>query len=271
MEFELKSRYDIGDLLDIVRILRLPGGCPWDAEQTHESIRASFIEETYEVLEAIDCGDTKLLREELGDVLLQVVLHTQMEQEKGAFNFTDVCDELCKKLVYRHPHVFASEEEMSAEQVLDNWEALKNAEKDRKTVQDCLSSVPPALPALMRSAKAQKRAAPFGFEYADALSALRELKAEIEELESAMAAEQGVQHELGDVLFSAVNVARLASVDAEQALSETTRRFSDRVIAVEKMAGERGKTLKQLSDEERDEMWKSVKAQMAQAQPSDMA
>ena len=194
MEFRRKERYTAQDLVRIVALLRDPAdGCPWDKEQTHQSIRSNFIEETYEVLEAIDLADAHLLEEELGDVLLQVALHCQMEAEKDVFDFDAVCDGICKKLIYRHPHVFGDTVAETTDQVLATWEALKNAEKARTTAKSRLESVPAAFPALMRAAKVQKRAGAYGFAYPDAAAALADLESELAELKAAMASGEGVE------------------------------------------------------------------------------
>ena len=158
VDFQYKDSYDVNDLVEIVRILRSPGGCPWDAEQTHESIRRDFLEETYEVAEAIDEGSTEHLKEELGDVLLQVALHTRMEEEQGNFNLNDVADGVCKKLIYRHPHVFGDVSVSGTGEVLTNWDALKRKEKHQATHTDALNSVARSLPALWRAEKVQKKA-----------------------------------------------------------------------------------------------------------------
>ena len=148
-----KETYDFEDLRDVMRVLRAPGGCPWDMEQDHKSIRENFIEETYEVVEAIDTDNLDLMREELGDVLMQVVFHTQMEEEAGTFSMEDVTTEVCKKLIYRHPHVFSDTVADTSAEVLVNWEKLKNKEKSRETVTDTLCSVPKQYPALLRAQK----------------------------------------------------------------------------------------------------------------------
>ena len=186
MGFTPKERYDAQDLIRIVAQLRAPQGCPWDREQTHASIRMNFIEETYEAVDAIDQNDAHLLCEELGDVLLQVALHSQMEAEKGTFSFDDVCDGICKKLIYRHPHVFGESSAATTGQALANWEALKNAEKGRATAKDRLESVPRSFPALMRAAKLQKRAGAYGFAYQKPEDALNDVKDEMAELEQAL-------------------------------------------------------------------------------------
>ena len=156
--FKFKDSYGIQDLAEIVRILRAPGGCPWDREQTHKTIRRDFLEETYEVIEAINKNDTELLKEELGDVLLQVVFHSQIETEKGSFDLNDVADGICKKMIERHPHVFGTAVAENSEQVLENWDAIKKRTKNQKSQTDSMLSVPREFPALMRADKVQKKA-----------------------------------------------------------------------------------------------------------------
>lgn len=260
MEYLRKERYGINDLIDIVRILREPGGCPWDQEQDHQSIRNNLIEETYEVAEAIDLADSQLLCEELGDLLLQIILHTRMEEENGVFTFDDVCDGICQKLIYRHPHVFGAQQQLSSGQVLHNWEALKNKEKGRQTAADRLDSVPASLPAAMRAAKTQKRAADFGFCYGSAREALADLQAEVAELAQAMEQNSGEAEEAGDVLFSAVNVARMLKLDAEEALGASTAKFATRVKRAEQFAEQDGLELAKASAEMLDAYWKKAKA-----------
>lgn len=262
VEFTQKERYAAADLLQIVALLRAPGGCPWDREQTHESIRMNFIEETYEAVEAIDQKDPHLLCEELGDILLQVALHCQMEAEAGSFDFDEVCDGICKKLIYRHPHVFGDTVAATTGEVLRNWNALKNKEKGRDTAKADLESVPACLPALMRAAKVQKRAAGYGFAYKDIDAALADLESEVAELRAAIASGENLPGEAGDVLFSAVNVARMAKVDAEEALGRTTARFTARVAECERLAAEKGRPLKQLDAGELDTLWHTAKANL---------
>lgn len=262
MDFTYKPKYDVHDLVRIVELLRAPGGCPWDREQTHASIRKNLIEETYEVADAIDQADAHLLCEELGDLLLQIMLHSQMEAEEGHFTFDDVCDGICQKLIYRHPHVFkAGEEAIDTQQVLRNWESLKNTEKGRDTAASRLDSVPASLPALMRTEKVQKRAAAFGFAYTGAEAAMQDLYGEVDELQTAIRQGEGEVEEVGDVLFSAVNVARFVGADAEESLTESCNKFANRVKRCEQMAIAAGKTLKSATPEELDALWKAAKAE----------
>lgn len=165
MNFTEKENYNFNDLVEIVKILRAPDGCPWDREQTHKSIRSNFIEETYEAVEAIDTDDLDLLKEELGDVLLQVALHAEIESEQGTFDINDVCDGICKKLIIRHPHVFGDVNADTTEKVLKNWDAIKMKTKSQKTQTQAILSVSKALPSLMRSTKIQQKAAKVGFDW----------------------------------------------------------------------------------------------------------
>lgn len=186
MDFIRKEHYNVYDLVEIVKILRAPGGCPWDMEQDHHSIRRDFIEETYEAVEAIDNDDTELLKEELGDVLLQVVFHTEIEAEKNSFNIDDVADGVCKKMIIRHPHVFSNAEADTTEQVLKNWDSIKMQTKSQKSQAEVLQSISKALPSLMRSQKIQQKAAKVGFDWENVDGAISKLKEEVAELEEAV-------------------------------------------------------------------------------------
>ena len=262
VDFILKDCYNIQDLVDIIRVLRAPGGCPWDAKQTHESIKKNLIEETYEVIEAINKDDKALLCEELGDLMMQIVLHSQMETEAGVFNFNDVADGVCKKLVERHPHVFGEVTVNSVEDVLTNWDAIKKKTKGQKTTADSMFSVPRELPALMRATKLQKKAADIGFDWPDVSGALDKLEEEIAELRAAIANNDkaNVNEELGDILFSAVNVSRFVKVDAEESLTAASDKFLARFTQVEELANERNIDMMNSSLEELDALWGEVKA-----------
>lgn len=259
--FNFKDNYNVYDLVDIIKILRGEGGCPWDMVQTHESIRKDFIEETYEVIEAINKQNTDMLREELGDVLMQVVFHTQIETEKGVFNIDDVADEICKKMIIRHPHVFGDVNADSVDDVLTNWDAIKRSTKGQKSTSEAIDSIPRELPALMRAAKVQHKASKAGFDWTDVSGALDRLFEEINELKQAI--DSGIQadigDELGDVLFSAVNVSRFVDVEAEEALTNATDKFVGRFKTVEKLAAERGIDMKTSSLKALDELWDEAK------------
>ena len=260
-EFEIKNRYDICDLLEIIKVLRAPGGCPWDAEQTHTSIKKNFIEETYEVVEAINKNNSDMLREELGDVLLQIVMHTEMEREQGGFCFEDVVDEVVKKLVARHPHVFGDVVAENSSQALESWNEAKSRLKGEKNKTQSMQSVPRELPALMRAQKVQHKASKAGFDWQSADGAFDKLYEEINELKIAM--NQGdsslIEDEFGDVLFSCVNIARFINVDSEEALTKSTDKFISRFSSVEQMAKEKGIDMKSSSLQVLDELWDNAK------------
>ena len=259
VDFQYKDSYGVKDLEEIVRILRAPGGCPWDAEQTHQSIRRNFLEEAYEAVEAIDEGSPEHLEEELGDVLLQVVMHARMEQEAGRFDLDGVADGICKKLIYRHPHVFGDVAVSGTGEVLSNWEALKRKEKGQATNTDALEAVARALPALWRAEKVQKKARTAGFDWPDVSGALDKLSEELEELKTAAAEGTNVAEELGDLLFSAVNAARFLKVDPEDALNGATDKFIGRFRKVEAQAAAQGKAMEDMGLEELDALWERAK------------
>lgn len=254
-----KEKYDVMDLVRIVTLLRRPGGCPWDREQTHESIRKNLIEETYEVIEAIDKKDLKLLREELGDLLLQVVFHAEMEAEAGHFTFDDVAGDICRKLIHRHPHVFGEVRAENSDRVLENWEAIKNEEKHRDTVTDKLMAVPRQLPALMRAAKVGKKSGVLDFPDTD--SALLKVREETGEAAEAIAGKDAgaVEEEVGDLLFAAANLARKASVDPEEALTRATDKYIRRFSILEVICLKERKEMALCSPEELDFIWEEAK------------
>ena len=229
INFTRKPRYGYEDLLEIIRLLRSPEGCPWDRVQTHQSIRRGMLEEAYEAAEAIDTDNAALLKEELGDVLMQVVFHAAMEEERGRFTFEDVCRNVCEKLVFRHPNIFASSAAENAG--INGWDALKNKEKGRTTLADELATVPATLPALMRAQKLQKRAAGYGLGQQDAAAAQHRLEAAVQAF--AKAEEAAKQEAAGQLLFAAVNAVRLAGVDAEEALTFASKRFAQQCLEQE--------------------------------------
>ena len=253
------EKYTFDDLCQIVTILRSNVGCPWDKEQTHKSLRKDFIEETYEVIEAIDTEDPKLLREELGDVLLQIVFHADIEHEEGRFDIDDVANDISAKLIHRHPHVFGELKLDNSEDVLANWDKIKGVEKQRNTLTDKLRSIPPMLPALMRAQKVGKKASFFDFPTVeDVYAKLNEEIAEVKE-----AAENGdkdaVMEEMGDLLLTVTSLARKLGVDSEQALFNATNKFLDRFEKVENAVLEQGKSVENMTMTELDEVWDSIK------------
>lgn len=259
VKFETKETYTVEDLRRLVAVLRHPGGCPWDGEQTHESIRRNFIEEAYEVAEAIDEKNPDHLKEELGDVLLQVLFHASIEEDAGRFDLDDVADGICKKLIFRHPHVFGEVSVSGTGEVLSNWEELKRKEKGQATNTDALEAVARSLPALWRAEKVQKKAKKAGFDWPDVSGALDKLSEELEELKIAVAEGTNVEEELGDLLFSAVNVSRFVKVDTEEALNGATDKFIGRFRKVEEEAARQGRALEGMSLAELDKLWEHAK------------
>ena len=261
VDFKFKDSYNFYDLVEIVKLLRLPGGCPWDREQTHQSIRNNFLEETYEVCEAIDNNDADLLKEELGDVLLQVVLHARMESEKDVFDINDVSNDICQKLIIRHPHVFGGEHADSADRVLDRWDEIKMQTKHQQTYSQAIEEICKALPSLVYARKVQKKASKAGYDFAKAEDALKKVYEEADELKTEIMANNNDRafDELGDLLFAAVNVSRFIKCDAEEALQKATRRFIKRFKACEEIALNRGESLNDLSLSELDSLWEEVK------------
>lgn len=262
VEYQQKDHYSISDLLDIVRLLRSEGGCPWDKEQTHKSIKSDFIEETCEVIEAIDLDDKALLREELGDVLLQVVFHCRIEEETNTFTFNDVCDEICKKLIIRHPHVFGDVTANTTDQVLKNWDAIKMETKGQERYTDTLTSVAKSLPALMRAQKVGKRAMRAGMDFRCAEDAVACIGNEKAELDAAIANgdKANIEEEIGDLLFSCVNAARHLGVDAELALKSATEKFIKRFSVTEDLTAGEKLDMKELPIEELDIYWNKAKS-----------
>ncbi len=258
-DFGVKKKYNFDDFVEIIQILRAPGGCPWDAEQTHQSLRKNFIEETYEVIDTIDSGDSVGMCEELGDVMLQVLMHAQIAAEDKSFDVNDVIDGICKKLVYRHPHVFKDTQVSSSEEVLSNWDALKKVEKHQKSETEVLQSVTKALPALMRAQKVQHKAAKTGMDFDGFDSAKDKLYEEIGELERARAERSNIEEEYGDLLFAAVNLSRFLHIEAEDALTCATNKFIDRFARVEALAQANGKDMREMSPEELDKLWNLAK------------
>ena len=259
INFVRKPQYGYEDLLEIIRLLRSEDGCPWDKAQTHQSIRRGLLEEAYEAAEAIDNDDPVLLKEELGDVLMKVVFHADIESDAGRFTIDDVCDGVVKKLLFRHPHVFGSQREDSPESVLVSWDKLKRQEKGQKTVADSMDSVARSLPGLWRAEKLQNKAASAGFEWPDVQGALDKLEEEVAELRRAVEEDGDVPEELGDVLFAAVKVGRFCACDPEDAVNGTCEKFIRRFRAVENGAAAQGREVSQLSLEEMTALWNEAK------------
>ena len=256
---EKTTPYTFDDLVTVVELLRSEGGCPWDMEQDHKSIRNDFIEETYEVIEAIDTENPVLLREELGDVLLQVVFHARIEEEQDSFGMPEVSNDICAKLIHRHPHVFGTVEVANSDEVLTNWDKIKGAEKHRDTMTDKLRAIPPMEPALMRAQKVGKKAACFDFPDAEAVYV--KLDEEINEVKAAAAGGDAaaVEEEMGDLLLTVTSLARKLGVKSEEALYHATNKFIDRFARVEAVVLSHGQQMDELSMEELDASWDSIK------------
>lgn len=259
LNFESKEQYTVSDLVRLLRLLRGPGGCPWDREQTHESIRRNLLEEAYEVVEAIDEKDRSHLCEELGDVLMQVVFHAGIEEDAGGFTLDDVADMTCRKLLHRHPHVFGDQTAENAAEVLVKWDEIKRAERGQKTVSSAMDTVAKSLPALWRADKLQNKARKAGFDWPDISGALDKLEEEIAELRLAVGGDGDPAEELGDVLFSAVNVSRFLNVDPEAALGAASDKFIDRFGRVERAAAASGRAMRDISPDELDKLWENAK------------
>ena len=262
---DTKEKDTLEDLVRIIGILRGENGCPWDRVQTHESIRMNLLEEAYEAADAIDKGDMPNLCEELGDVLLQVVFHAQIETEQGGFTMDDVLRGICEKMIYRHPHVFGNGtvKADTAAQVLVNWEELKRREKKQETRTEMMMSVPDALPALIRARKVQKKAADVGFDFPMAADAFQKVYEEVRELEQAAVYQNGdIEEEYGDILFALVNISRFLKINPEFALTKAIKKFINRFEYIEKSALLQGKALSELSLEEMDLLWNEAKSKL---------
>ena len=248
-------------LIEILERLRGPGGCPWDAEQDHRSISRCMIEEAYELVDAIDGDDVQHLREELGDVLLQVVFHSTVAKEAGEFTIKEVIDGLCAKLIHRHPHVFGEVSVSSSKEVLRNWERLKKKEKGKAHRQSILDGIPQTLPSLLYARKIQSAVSRVGFDWQDASGVVEKIREEADELLQAMksGSRELVEEEIGDLLFSIVNLARFNNTDPEAALRRTNRKFIRRFHEIEKYALRQGIRLEDMTLEEMDSIWERVK------------
>jgi len=255
------KKYDYKGFKDVIAKLRAPDGCPWDREQTHDSLKRYLIEETYEALEAIDTKNPVKICDELGDVLLQVALHAQIASEQGQFDLDDVVHGVASKMVARHRHVFGDAQAETSDDVIHLWEDIKKKEKGHQSHTQNLKDVPPHLPALMRSFKVQSKAAKAGFDWERIDGAWQKLFEEIKELEEAEKAndQAKMEDELGDLLFAVVNVSRFMNIQPELALTGTIEKFIRRFSGIEGMAAKEGKTLEDMTLQEMDSFWNKVK------------
>jgi MazG family protein len=250
----------VARLRAIVSLLRSPEGCPWDREQTHESLRAGLLEEACETIDAISNADDANLREELGDLLLQVVFHADLAAERGAFTLEDAAQHTCEKLIRRHPHVFGDVDAADTQAVLRQWEQIKREEKgERASIMD---GIPRALPALIRAANIQKKAARVGFDWPDTTGVIDKFREELSEL--AVEIESGdhkaLEHELGDLLFTAVNMARKLGIEPELALEHANQRFISRFQHMERSAATKNQKLEDLISEDLEDLWREAKS-----------
>lgn len=256
-----RVREEFAALVETVARLRGPGGCPWDREQTHASLKRYVIEETYEVIDAINSGDPTKIEDELGDLLLQVLLHAQISSETNGFDIADVCARIREKLQRRHPHVFADAQVSGVEDVLHNWEQIKRAEPGNEDRESVLDGVPKSLPALMRAAKISKKAARTGFDWPEIGAIVEKLREETAELEEAVAKgdKNEVRAEIGDLLFTIVNLARFQGIDPEEALTEMLGRFVMRFNRIEAVAAQNGRNIADMTIDEMDAIWNEAK------------
>lgn len=255
------AHYTLESLTAIMEKLRSDQGCPWDREQTHQTLTRYLIEEAYEVIDAIEQQDPQALAEELGDVLLQIVFHAQIASENGQFTMDDVLKAVCEKMIRRHPHVFADTEINSVEDVLSNWEAIKKREKANQDRKSLLDGIPKHLPALLRAEKIQSKAAKVGFDWNDISGTIAKLEEEIEEFKQAVAAANhgDMEAEIGDLFFSLVNVCRFLNINPERALNLTTNKFIRRFQYMEKQAALNNRELNTMSLAEMDQLWETAK------------
>ena len=257
----LENKKDVYDLVNLIRTLRSEEGCPWDREQTHESIKNQLLEECYEVMDAIEKDDIDLLIEELGDVLLHVIFHAVIGEEDGYFNLSDVVDGICSKMIYRHPHVFGDETADTSEEVLKNWDDIKSKEKKFNTISEEIDAIANALPALLKAHKVQKKAARVGFDFENTLEAAAKVQEELNEILTEYNSNnmERIIDEVGDLLFACVNLARLLKVDEEEALNKASKKFAIRFKYVEDKVLQNNKSMKDVSIDELNKFWDEAK------------
>ena len=268
VDWTFKEKYDLNDFIHIIDVLRAPGGCPWDIKQTHESLKRNAVEEAYEVCDAIDEGSMDHLREELGDLLMQVIFHASIEKGRGGFDLDDVSDEAVKKLIHRHPHVFGDVKADTPDEVLANWDAIKRADRGQ-SVAGAMEGIPRGLPGLMRSEKIQNKAAKVGFDWPEVSGAMDKLREEVGELQEGIDAGdvENIKEELGDVLFSAVNVARFYKLDSEELMHAACAKFLRRFRYLEEHAAERGLKLEDMTLMQMEEIYQQGRHDLEGKEP----
>ncbi|MEW6189583.1 MAG: nucleoside triphosphate pyrophosphohydrolase [Actinomycetota bacterium] len=255
----MKDNYTFEELVEIMSKLRGPSGCPWDKEQTHRSLKRHLIEEAYETIEAIDREDFTHLKEELGDLLLQIVFHAQIASEEEKFTIEDVLEDIVSKLIRRHPHIFADVKVTSSREVIAHWEEIKEKESEKESL---LADIPRSLPALLYALKLQGKAALVGFDWTRKEDIINKLEEEVGELKAALAGKGDLEDEMGDLLFTVVNVARHLDIDPESALRRVANKFRRRFEHMEKEVRIKDKNLKDFSLREQDELWEEAKKKL---------
>ena len=248
-------------LMEVINTLRSPGGCPWDVEQTHESITMGFVEELYEFIEAVEDKDIETMKEELGDLCLHIVFQVQIAKENGEFTMAEVLNSIIEKLIRRHPHVFSDVKVKSSNEVIVNWDDIKKKEKEKQHRKSVVDGIPRHLPALSKARKVQIKARKVGFDWDKIEDVILKIKEEFNELYEAIEGknQEHISEELGDVLFSVVNLSRFLDVEPERALHNTVRKFMSRFRAIENALEEKGTTIQEASFEEMDSLWDQVK------------
>ena len=269
VDWEFKEKYDLNDFIRIIDVLRGPGGCPWDIKQTHESLKLNAVEEAWEVVDAIDEGSAAHLREELGDLLMQVIFHASIEKERGGFTLDDVADEAVKKLVHRHPHVFADVKADTPEEVLTNWDAIKRADRGQQSTASVMDGIPKGLPGLMRSQKIQNKAGKLGFDWPDVSGAMDKLREETAELQEGIDAGdiENIKEEIGDALFSVVNVARFYKLDTEECMHAACEKFIRRFRYLEEGAAREGLRLEDMTLGQMERIYQEARHELEGKEP----
>lgn len=269
VEWEYKEKYGLEDFIRLIDVLRGPGGCPWDIKQTHESLKHNVVEEAWEVVDAINEGSEAHLREELGDLLMQVIFHASISKEHGGFTLDDISDEAVKKLVHRHPHVFGSVKADTPDEVLTNWDAIKRADRGQQSAASAMDGIPRGLPGLMRSEKIQSKAAKYGFDWPDVSGAMDKLREETAELQEGIDAGdiENIKEEIGDALFSVVNVARFFKVDSEECMHAACAKFIRRFRYLEEGAAREGLRLEDMTLGQMERIYQEARHELEGKEP----
>lgn len=269
VEWEYKEKYGLEDFIRLIDVLRGPGGCPWDIKQTHESLKHNVVEEAWEVVDAINEGSEAHLREELGDLLMQVIFHASIAKEHGGFTLDDISDEAVKKLVHRHPHVFGSVKADTPDEVLTNWDAIKRADRGQQSAASAMDGIPRGLPGLMRSEKIQSKAAKYGFDWPDVSGAMDKLREETAELQEGIDAGdiENIKEEIGDALFSVVNVARFYKLDTEECMHAACEKFIRRFRYLEEGAAREGLRLEDMTLGQMERIYQEARHELEGKEP----